>query len=222
MIWTEAPAWNWFTGLIQSPQNDERHHVSIADDETDLGGHSPMTEFMTSRDLAAAELFMPSQMALRHTLSSVAKGVLEKYPNSRGGNVHVEFWTEGGVYWSWYFLNQKLNLPRSEFSLAFGICFPEAGSFGGADAGKLPQHEPFFFILLRDDLRKRRASELLTTTPEGWFQINKEHEAVVVRPISQFDADPDLRAAEITPWAQLEVGRLVALIDGLGAAAAGT
>lgn len=173
---------------------------------------------MTSRDLAAAELFMPSHMALQHTLAFVAKGVLAKYPNSRGGNVHVEFWNEGGVYWSWFFLNEKLNLPKSEFSLAFGICFPDAGTFGSDDGDKLPRHEPFFFVLLRDDLRKRKASELLTTTPEGWFQISKEHEAVVVRRISQFDADPDTRAAEIMAWAQLEVGRLVALIAGFGVA----
>ena len=64
----------------------------------------------------------------------------------------------------------------------------------------------------------RKACEFLMRVPENWIKIEEETEAVVVRPISAFDADPDVRAAAVKSWAQEEVSRLVDLIPGFNAA----
>ena len=175
-----------------------------------------MNNYVTLRDLAATQIFLPSQQALRYTFRSIADAASSAQPKSKGGHIHAEFWPQGGVYWSYYYLNSKLNLHSSKFYLAFGISFPETGDFGSKDRDKLPQHEPFFFILLSDEWQKRKASELLTRIPENWLQINDRAEAVVVRPVSKFDANPDVRAAAVKTWAQEEVSRLVNFIPGFG------
>lgn len=170
-----------------------------------------MDNFVTSRDLAAAEIFLPSHKALDHTFKSVAAAVLAAHPKSRGGHVHGDFWGQAG-YCGWYFINQKLNIPKSKFFLAFGVWFPGAGDYEGNDIASLPSHEPFFFVLLADENGSRKASELLEKTPQGWVLVKENSQAIVAKPVSQFPSDPEQRAASFKLWAQHEVGRLVDLM----------
>jgi len=209
---------NWLTTHLDLRQISETHCSLAHDFHQFLEENGFMSEFATSRDLAATELFMPSYLALHHTLASIAKAITVKYPKIKGGNNHNEFWAQGNVYWSWYYINKKLNLPGSKFYLAFGICFPGTDNFGSSDGDKLPRHEPFFFIILADEWGNKKASEVLTKIPENWVQISKEYEAVAGRPLSKFAADPDIRANEAILWAQAEVGQLVTAISGFEAA----
>ena len=194
-------------------------HTALAADYKDfLVENGFMAEYVTSKDLSATELFLPSYSALNHTFSSVARAVIAKYPTSKGGRLHVEFWAEGGVFWAWYYLNGNLNPAGTRYYFAFGICFPETGTFGGKDGEKTPRYEPFLFILFADDRKLKKASDIVVKIPDGWVQLSEEYEAVVAKPVSHLTANPDLRAKEMVDWAIVEIGRLVASISGFDAA----
>ena len=209
---------NWLSLQMDLLSSGSVHAALAVDYKEFLVENGLMTAFITSRDLSATELFLPSYSALKHTLSSVVKAVIARYPNSKGGNTHVEFWAEGGVFWAWYNLNRKLNPAGARYFFAFGICFPSAGTFGDDDGEKTPRHEPFLFVLFVDELMSKKASDLVGQIPEGWVQLSEEYEAVVAKPISHFAANPDVRAEEMIDWAVTEVGRLVASISGFDAA----
>jgi hypothetical protein len=171
-----------------------------------------MTEFITSRDLAATELFLPSYEALHHTFRSVALAVTSKYPESKGGNIHLEFWGDGNVYWARYYLNTKLNPSGSKFYMAIGICFPGREGFASQNFEKFPQDEAFFFVLFADDWENKKASEFLLKIPEGWVEAAENSETAVARPLSDFEPDPDVRAKSLIAWVREEAGRLMACI----------
>jgi hypothetical protein len=122
------------------------------------------------------------------------------------------------VFWAWYYFNKKLNVNDSRYFLAFGISFPNIGTFGNDDVNKIPQDEQFFFILFADHNERQRASALMSQVPAGWVQIYDETEAVTTRAVSQFSPNPDIRAKEVIVWAEDEVGRLVASIKGFSEA----
>jgi hypothetical protein len=59
---------------------------------------------------------------------------------------------------------------------------------------------------------------LLSEIPDRWVEIDEDYTAVVTRAVSQFEADPDIRAQSLIAWAQEEVGRAVACIPNFEAA----
>jgi hypothetical protein len=176
-----------------------------------------MTDFITSRDLAATALFMPAYEPLTHTFRTVISAVASKYPQSKGGNVHLEFWPDANIYWAWYYLNSKLNPPNSKFYIATGICFPE-GSHESELLVGLPKHEPFFFVSIADDWENVTASKLLSKVPKGWQGVYDNFDMIVTRPVSKFEPDPDIRAHSLIDWTQEEVGRAMACIPKFEAA----
>jgi hypothetical protein len=206
----------WLAKNLDLNQSETTYCALASDFNDFLEEKGLMTEFMTSRDLAATALFMPAYRALDHTFQTVISAITSKYPKSRGGNVHRDFDPDGNLYWAWYYLNNRLNPASSKFFIAIGICFPNQGWL---DNQKLiPKHEPFFFIFIGDDWEKVKTSKLLSKVPEGWVEIYDGENMVVTRPVSQFEPDPDLRVHSLINWAQKEVGRAMACIPNFEAA----
>ena len=206
---------DWLAKNLDLNESDTTY-CALASDFTDfLEGEGLMTEFMTSRDLAAMALFMPAYRSLDYTFGTVISAITSKYPTSKGGNVHRQFDPDGNIYWAWYFLNNKLNPPDSKFYIAMGICFPNQGWLDSQK--QIPKHEPFFFVIIADDWEGVKASKLLSKVPEGWVDIYDGYDLVITRPVSQFEADPDIRVQSLIDWAQKEVGRAMACIPNFGA-----
>lgn len=130
----------------------------------------------------------------------------------------MNFWSEGNVYWSWYWLNKNLNPSRARFYIAVGICFPHEGAFGYQDPVGVPKHEPFFFVWIADDWETNKATALIRETPEGWTLTSDDYVMIAARAVSQFDADPDSRVQSLIAWAQELVGRAVTCIPNFEAA----
>jgi hypothetical protein len=189
----------------------ETTHCALASDFTDfLEEKGLMTQFMTSRDLAATALFVPAYRSLHHTFKTAISEVALKYPRSRGGNIRVEFYSDLNSYCGWYYINSKLNLPSTRFYIAVGIWFPDGAS--NAELTGIPAHEPFFFVFIADDNEHKKSSDLLTKIPEGWVEIYDGYLAAVTRTVGSFEADPDMRAQSLVAWAQREVDRALAFI----------
>jgi hypothetical protein len=72
--------------------------------------------------------------------------------------------------------------------------------------------------MVSDDWHKQKVSQLFSKTPEGWVEILDDFSAVVTKAVSQFEADPDVRAQSLITWAEAEVGRAVACIANFEAA----
>ena len=168
-----------------------------------------MTDYFTSRDLAAAEIFLPSHEPLRHTLLSLGKSVAEGFQTLKGGKFTTEYNSELGVVWHWFYTNKQFNQPGSRFYIAFGVKFASVGSLFADDADKLPQHEAYLFALFADDNFTNSALNLLGSTPEGWTLLDNEIEVVAAVPISRLSPDPDERFSEATEWAKKCVAALV-------------
>ena len=213
---------SWFANNLDMNQS-ETTHCALASDFVDfLERQGLMTDFMNSRDLAATALFIPTYRALNHTFRTVISEVTLKYPKSKGGNVHLEFWPDGNAYCGWYYLNKQLNPASSKFWIGIGICFPEQGkgALASDDPVRVPMHEPFFFVVIADDWENTKPSELFSNIPKGWVEINKDYYAVVTRAVSLFEADPDARAQSLIAWAKEEVGQVVASIPNFEAVTA--
>jgi hypothetical protein len=134
----------WLANNIDLGQSEMTYCALASDFNHFLERQGLMTDFISSRDLAATALFMPTYRALEHTVKTVISAVATKYQKSRGGNIHSGFWPEGNVYWAWYYLNNKLNPAGAKFYIAIGICFPDQGAFGSDDLIGVPKHDPFF------------------------------------------------------------------------------
>jgi hypothetical protein len=208
---------DWIANNLDLNQSETTHCALASDFNGFLEEEGLMTDFITSRDLAATALFMPAYEPLTHTFRTVISAVASKYPKSKGGNVHLEFWPGANVYWAWYYLNSKLNPSDNKFYIAIGICFPE-GSHESELLVGLPKHEPFFFVYIADDWEKVMASKLLSKVPKGWQGVYDDFDLIVTRPVSKFDPDPDVRALSLIDWAQEEVGRAMACIPKFEAA----
>jgi hypothetical protein len=203
---------NWLADNLDLNKLESTPSALALDFNRFLEGQGLMTNFMTSRDVAATALFMPAYPALTHTFKTVISSVASKYPQSKGGNVHVEFWPTGNSYYSWYYLNNKLTPPKTRFYIAIGICFPDQGALESDNPVGVPKHEPFFFVFLADEYENMKTSKLLSKIPDGWVTINEDYDLVIASPVSHFDADPDIRVQALIEWAQEQVGRAVACI----------
>jgi hypothetical protein len=206
---------DWLANNLDLKKSETTHCALASDFTRFLERHGLMTDFMTSRDLAVTALFVPAYGALTHTFKTVISAVILKYPKSKSGNVHLDFWPPGNSYSAWYYLNTTVNAVGSKFYIAIGICFPDQGVLEFSEPVGLPKHEPFFFAMFEDNFGQKKASELLSEIPEGWIEAQDEnggYPAVVTRAVSQFEADPDLRAQSLIAWALKEVGRVVACI----------
>ena len=217
--WKDVGLW-----LADNPElkHSDTTHCALASDFVDfLERQGLMAGFMNFRDVAATALFIPTYATLSHTFRTVITEVSVKYPKSRGGNVHVEFWADGSAYLGWYYLNKALNPVSSKFWIAVGICFPvrEKNALFGADPVGMPKHEPFFFVSIADDWGNKKPWELLRKIPEGWVEVNEGHCAAITRPVSRFEEDPDARAQSLIRWAQEEAGRALTGIPNYEAAA---
>jgi len=209
---------DWLVKNLDLNQSETTHCALASDFSHFLERQGLMTDFMTSRHLAATELFMPAYQALRHTFLTVIREIALKYPKSKGGNPGAEFWMDNS-YVGWYYLNNSFNPDGSKFSISVGIWFPDQnGALGSDNPVGLPRHEPFFFIRIGDDRQKKKVCELLSKTPEGWVETNEDYSVIVTRAVSQFDADPDVRVQSLIAWAQEEVGRAVACIPNFDSA----
>jgi hypothetical protein len=176
-----------------------------------------MSEFVSARDLAAASIYMSAHKNLEHTFRTVISEIGAKYRNLKGGNIHSEFWANGNSYLGWYYINGKLNPTGSRFYLGIGVCFPNTTALEEENPVGLPRHEPFFFVIIADDTRKKKVSALLEGELEGWAEIWDGSGRVAACAVSKFDADPDLRVQLLSKWAQDEVGRAVACIPNFAA-----
>jgi hypothetical protein len=147
--WKDVGGW---LATVLDPNQSETTHCALASDFSHfLEGERLMTEFMTSRDLAASELFMPAYRALVHTFDSVIREINSKYPKLRGGNIHTDFWLDNS-YIGWYYINNSLNPISSKFWISVGIWFPnQKGALGSEKPVGLPTHEPFFFVRIEDE-----------------------------------------------------------------------
>jgi hypothetical protein len=213
---------DWLANNFDLNQSEATHCALAADLNRFLERQGLMTEFMTSRDLAATELFMPAFRALEHTFRTVILEVVAKYPKSKGGRIRLDFWPNANAYCGWYALNRQLNPESSKFSISIGICFPgcEKGELTSEIPVRAPMHEPFFFVVIADDLGNKKASELFSAIPKGWVEVNEGYYAIVTRAVSQFEADPDARASSLTAWAQEEVGKAMSSITNFEAVSA--
>jgi hypothetical protein len=203
---------DWLKNNLDLNQSEVTYCALASDLRHFLEGQGLMTDFISSLDLAATALFLPRHQALEHTFRTVLSEVVSKHPKSKGGNLRFDFWTDGNAYNAWYFLNNKLNPANAKFWIGIGICFPDQGALGVNDAIALPKHEPFFFVIISDHYENKKVSELLSKIPEGWIRIDDDYSAVVTKTVSQFEADPDVRAQSLITWAQAEVGRAMACI----------
>ncbi|WP_210178228.1 hypothetical protein, partial [Methylosinus sp. R-45379] len=61
-----------------------------------------------------------------------------------------------------------------------------------------------------DEYGEKKAADWLGKIPEGCVEIYEDYSAVVTRPVSQFEPDPDARAQSLMAWVEEEVGRAVA------------
>ena len=213
--WKEVA--DWLTKNLDLNEH-ETTYCALASNLNDfLKEEGLMTEFITSRDLAATALFMPAYRALDHTFGTLISAIASKYPKSKGGNVHQQFDPDGSIYWAWYYLNNKLNPPGSKFYIAIGICFPDQGWLSNQKL--IPKQEAFFFIIIADDWENVKVSNVFSEAPEGWTEIFDGYELIITQPVSQFDADPDIRVQSLIDWAQKEVGRAMACTPNFEAAA---
>jgi hypothetical protein len=203
---------SWLATNLDLSQSEMTYCALAWDFNHFLERQGLMADFMSSRDLAATALFMSSYRALEHTFKTVITAVASKYQRSKGGKLHWDFWPEGNVYWAWYNLNNQLNPAGAKFFIAVGICFPDDGAFGSNDLVGVPKHGPFFFVMVSDTSERKKASDLLSKIPEGWVEIPDQYTAIAIKAVSQFEADPDVRAQSLIDWAQAEVGRVVACI----------
>jgi hypothetical protein len=218
VTWTWKDIGVWLARNPDLNKSKTTHRALASDFNHFLERQGLMTNFMTSRDLAATALFMPAYRALDHTIMTVIRAVASKYPKSKGGNFGSGFTPNMNSYQAWYFVNNKLNPAGTRFWIAIGICFPDQGALGSENPVGVPTQEPFFFIRFNDDNRRAKASKLFSKIPEGWVEINEDYDVVIARAVSQFEADPDIRVQSLINWAQEEVGRAVACIPNFEAA----
>ncbi|WP_156898238.1 hypothetical protein [Methylocapsa acidiphila] len=209
---TWAHVGGWLASNLNLNRSEMTYCALASDFNLFLEEQGLMTDFMTSRDLAATALFMSSYRALMYTFSTAISAIASKYPKSRGGNLHWEFWPDGNAYWAWYYLNSKLNPPGSKFWIGIGICFPDQRALDCVDPVGIPMHEPFFFVMSDDDWHKMKPSEFFSKIPKGWVEIHDGYSVVATRAVSSFVADPDARAQSLIAWAQEEVGQLISCI----------
>jgi hypothetical protein len=203
---------DWLAKNPDLNKSETTHRALASDFKHFLERQGLMSNFMTSRDLAATALFMPAHRALNHTIKKVIFEVASKYPKSKSGNVGSGFSPDMKSYYAWYYLNNKLNPGRTKFFIGIGICFPDQGALGSENPVGVPRDEPFFFIQFTDDWKKAKASTLFSKLPEGWVEINEDYDVVIARAVSQFEADPDDRVQSLINWALEEVGRAAACI----------
>jgi hypothetical protein len=71
-------------------------------------------------------------------------------------------------------------------------------------------HSSLFFFA--DDWENEPTSKLLSKMPKGWQGLYDDFDVIITRPVSQFDADPDIRAQSLLDWVLGEVGRPIACI----------
>src|SRR5207342_3434113 len=70
----------WLTKNLDLNQSETTHCALASDFSHFLEGQGLMTDFMTSRHLAATEVFMPAYRALEHTFRTVIREIGSKYP----------------------------------------------------------------------------------------------------------------------------------------------
>lgn len=75
----------WLGKKLALSQLNATHCALASDFKTFLERRGMMTEFLSSRDLAATALFVPAQRALDHTFRTVIEAVAARHPKSRGG-----------------------------------------------------------------------------------------------------------------------------------------
>jgi hypothetical protein len=114
----------WF-GDTPDLKHSEMARCALASDFNHfLKRQGLMTDFISSRDIAATALFLPSQKALKHTIDTLIREIDSRYPTLRGGNFKLEFWPEGNAYWAWNYLNHQFDRDGERFWIGIGICFP--------------------------------------------------------------------------------------------------
>lgn len=203
----------WLTDNLDMTLSETTHCALARDFTHFLKGHGLMSDFVSSRDLAATALFIPAYRALNHTFDTVLSAVVSKYPKSKGGKVKLEFWSNGECFCGWYYLNNALNPVGAKFWLGVGICFPHQNPLETDNPERLPQDEPFFFVMSNDEKWREKASALFSKIPQDWISLDDDFTYVTVRPVSQFKADPDHRAESLIAWAEEEIGRALACIS---------
>ena len=177
-----------------------------------LSEENLMPEFMTAQDLAATAVFLPSAANVRHTFETALGEVLRLYPGIRSGSSKLEPWPQGNAYLGWFYLSRSVNVRGSRFTLSIGVCFGGGSALGDEVSDALPRHEPFFVVHLGDDNERVPVTDILRAVPNGWMLINEEWSAIVLRTVSSFPADPDLRAEALIAWSTTEVGNMLAQI----------
>jgi hypothetical protein len=114
----------WLADNVDHNQSNVTHCALASDFSHILKRQGLMTDFISSRDIAATALFLPAQEALRHTFDTVIREVGRKYPRLKGGNFKLEFWPKGNAYLAWYYLNHQFDHNGNRFWIGIGICFP--------------------------------------------------------------------------------------------------
>lgn len=211
--WSEIG--RWLGDNLDLKQSQMAHCALASDFNHFLGVQGLMENFITSHDIAATGLFLPSFAALNYTFDQVIRAVDNMYPQLRGGRINQEFWPEGNAYIAWYYLNHRFNHGNQKFGILIGICFPGDRMLECDDLAGIPQHEPFFFIMINGDAE---INNLLEAIPEGWAFIYEGSAVVNTKPVSKFEADPDKRAEQLITWAQEQVAKAVARIPNFAAA----
>jgi hypothetical protein len=75
---------DWLANNLDLNQSETTHCALASEFNHFLETEGLVTDFITSRDLAATALFLPSYGALAHTFKTVISQVAAKYPSSRG------------------------------------------------------------------------------------------------------------------------------------------
>lgn len=166
-------------------------------------------ELVTSRDLAALELMAPSYGRLRAVFDDVAKrSAAVRARTNRLRPMQVD--DEGRVFWAWAFPTPPTAAQGSGWWIAWGVRFPEGSAWWEDVHPPLPQRPQAFVCIGSDGSPLPLPSEHLA---EGWSQTKGE--AVVAKPLSAFNDDPQTFTDELGAWTAAEMERALDILQRL-------
>jgi hypothetical protein len=207
--WSKLARW-LAVQTTAGPQDPPAVWQTLAHEFLDfLREHHMTTETVSSTDLAALQIFMPSAQRLIETLQR-AWGATADARTSICSHKNSSFqldWKYPGILWGWKYI-QRNGIPSSSF-VALGLRFPDVSDWWQNVA--LPDR-PHIFFSIEDD-NDRFPIGHARDLPAGWLRTDTD--LVVGKALQDFPAEPQAFADALSDWSAERAREAVVIIDAM-------
>ena len=207
--WSKLARWFAAQSAARS-QNSPAVWQTLADEFLGfLKEHQMTTETISSTDLAALQIFMPSAQRLIETLQR-AWGATADARTSICSHKNSSFqldWKYPGILWGWKYI-QRSPIPTSSY-VALGLRFPDLSDWW--QGANLPDRPHIFFSIEDDNDRfpVNHAPDL----PAGWLKTDTD--LVAAKALQDFPAEPQAFADALSDWSAERARESVVIIDAM-------